>query len=93
MIVYSERYGYEIEFSHSIQQKLMKLNKDKFEDLRDAVEEAFPLVEGFHTDLVTLNPFMQIDPHDNQNDAREQTRELDKNLKAFINNWIKTNIK
>ena len=57
MIVYTQRYGYAIEFDHFVEQfltNLHEIDEDKYEELKEKIQEAYPHLHEIYTDVIEL---------------------------------------
>lgn len=57
MIVYTQRYGYAIEFDWAITaflNNLIENDEDKFEELKEKIREAYPNLNSIHSDTIEL---------------------------------------
>lgn len=88
MVVFGFEWGYSIEFPTTMVAKLESLSNEKFDELRDAVEEKFPVIDGFYSDEVKFNDDFR-DYRWSPEDKKREVQKLDRKLKAFINKWFK----
>ena len=88
MVVFNSEWGYGIEFPIEMAAKLESLSEERFNELKDAVKEEFPMIDTLYSDEVKFNDNFS-DYHWNSEDKKRETLELDKKLRAFINNWLK----
>lgn len=82
--VYSERYGYEIEFSPTLEAKMVVLcenDEDGWYELHDYIHEKFkPRIDTFHTDKLTVWGAIR---------DKEEARRFDKEIQKAIRTWFK----
>ena len=88
MVVFDFEWGYSIEFPTTMVVKLESLSDEKFDGLRDAVKEEFPMIDGFYSDEVKFSDNFRDYRWDREGKKRE-VQKLDKKLRAFVNKWLK----
>jgi hypothetical protein len=84
-VVYSERYGYEIEFSPKLQAKLQALYENEedegWDELHDYIHHMFcPRIDTFHTDVLTFWGAIR---------DKEEAQRVDKEIQKAIRKWLK----
>lgn len=88
MVVFSFDRGYSIEFPTAMVAKLESLSDEKFDELRDVVEEVFPMIDGFYSDEIKFNDDFR-DYRWSPEDKKREVQKLDRKLRTFINKWLK----
>ena len=83
-VVYSERYGYEIQFPPTLEDKMMELcenDEDGWDELHDYIHEKFkPRIDTFHTDVLTVWGAIR---------DKEEAQRFDKEIQKAIRTWFK----
>ena len=83
--VYSERYGYEIEFPPTLQIKLQALwendEDEGWDELHSYICDKFkPHIDTFHTDTITFWGVIR---------DKEEAQQFDKQIQKEIRTWLK----
>lgn len=83
-VVYSERYGYEIEFPPTLEVKLVELyqnDEDGWDELHTHIHDKFkPRIDTFHTDILTFWGAIR---------DKEEAQRFDKEIQKAIRTWLK----
>jgi hypothetical protein len=84
-VVYSERYGYEIVFSPTLEAKLVELCENEedgaWDELHDYIHDKFkPRIDTFHTDVLTIWGAIR---------DKEEAQMFDKEIQKAIRTWLK----
>lgn len=81
--VYSERYGYEIQFPPTLQAKLVELyrnDNDGWDELHSHIHHIFPYIDTFGTDILTTWGAIE---------DKEVAQRFDKEVQKAIRTWLR----